>query len=319
MPISQPLINGSFDIWQRGTSIALTTSAYTADRWQGYRASAGSTVTRQATSDTTNLPFIQYCARVQRNSGNTGTDGIAICQSVESANAIPYAGRTVTISFYARAGANFSGASSIMRFRLLSSTVTDQNILLNGGTPVIDTNVTLTTTWQRFTYTGTIGATAVSFGSVFDYNPVGTAGAADFFEVTGTQIDFGSTALAFRRSGGTIQGELSACQRYYFRLTAGSSYGASPFGFGCAGSTTSLSAIVQHPVTLRSQATVIDFSTIGSWQGGGITAISAATINQSGSDSTIIACTTTGLTAGQAYGVLANGSAAAYIGLGAEL
>jgi hypothetical protein len=107
-------INGGTDIWQRGTSIALTTSAYTSDRWQGYRAVAGSTVSRQVTGDTTNLPFIQYCARVQRDSGNTATNTIYLGQSLETVNSIPLAGKTVTLSFYARAGANYSTASNAL-------------------------------------------------------------------------------------------------------------------------------------------------------------------------------------------------------------
>ena len=218
--LANPVINGGMDIWQRGTSIAAAGTGYNADRWAGYLTS-GRTVTRQATGDTTNLPNIQYCSRVQRNSGNTDTTVMQYIQSIETANSIPYAGKTVTLSFYARKGANYSSASDALTALLVSGTGTDQSQVtgFTGAVTLISQTATLTTTWQRFAYTATIGATATELGIQFQYTPVGTAGAADYFEVTGVQIDYGtytsSTAPAFRRAGGTIQGELSACQRYY--------------------------------------------------------------------------------------------------------
>jgi len=88
---ANPVINSAMQVWQRGTSITVAASGgtYTADRWQSYRGATGSTVSRQTTGDTTNLPFIQYAARVQRDSGNTGTSPIYFGQSFESVNSIP--------------------------------------------------------------------------------------------------------------------------------------------------------------------------------------------------------------------------------------
>ena len=99
------VINGGMDIWQRGTSIAVSasTNPYTCDRWKLSLGSGSSyTVSRQATGDTTNLPFIQYAARVQRDSGQTGVNIPYFIQGIETVNSIPYAGKTVTVSFYAR-------------------------------------------------------------------------------------------------------------------------------------------------------------------------------------------------------------------------
>ena len=220
-PITNPVLNSAMQIWQRGTtsSSITTTATYTADRWASVSgASTAMVVSRQATGDTTNLPNIQYCSRVQRTSGQTGTSVLYFAQSIENTNSIPFAGKTVTLSFYARKGANYSQATSIVSAYLQTGTGTDQNILnggLTGAVNAIAQDATLTTTWQRFTYTGTIGATATQLGMFFAYTPVGTAGAADYFEITGVQIDIGSVALPFRTNGGTFQGELAACQRYY--------------------------------------------------------------------------------------------------------
>jgi hypothetical protein len=227
---ANPFLNGAMQIAQRGTSFASSTlssaaASYTLDRWMAFRSSftSGATVSRQATGDTTNLPFIQYCIRVARDSGNTSTNALWLSQSIESLNSIPYAGKTVNFSFYARAGANYSSASSALSVVLQSGTGTDQNIIQTwtGGSNIVSQTATLTTTWQRFTYTGSVPSTATELGLYFTETPVGTAGAADYFEVTGVQLEVGSVATPFKTNGATIQGELSACQRYYTRLNTG--------------------------------------------------------------------------------------------------
>ena len=216
-----PVLNSGFDIWQRGTaSTAIGSGTFLADRWQAARTgfAAGASQSRQATGDTTNLPNIQYCLRVQRDSGDTSTLALIMGQNMESVNSIPYAGKTITFSFYARKGANFSAASNVMSTYVASGTGTDQNLITAGTLTGINnttTNHTLSATWQRFTVTKAIDSTATQLAFQFFYTPVGTAGANDYFEVTGVMINIGSAAYPFRRTTGTIQGELAACQRYY--------------------------------------------------------------------------------------------------------
>jgi hypothetical protein len=123
----------------------------------------------------------------------------------------------MTISFYARAGANYSAASSNLGVRLFTGTGTDQPLQsFTGFATAVNSTATLTTSWARYSYTITLGSTVTEFGLNFNFVPVGTAGAADYFDVTGVQIELGSVATTFKRaSGGTIQGELAACQRYF--------------------------------------------------------------------------------------------------------
>ena len=218
-PIPNPVLNSAMQVWQRGTTFALSnTQAYTADRWQGRVSTTCTTsFSRQATGDTTNLPNIQYSARVQRSSGQTATPFMILEQSIESVNSIPFAGKTVTMSFYARAGANFSASSNNLSVYLLTGTGTDQNVAsgFTGSVNSIVSTATLTTTWQRFTYTATLQSNITQIGTQVYYVATGTAGAADYYEITGWQIDIGSVALPFRTNAATIQGELAACQRYY--------------------------------------------------------------------------------------------------------
>lgn len=211
------IINGAFDIWQRGTSFAApTNNTYTADRWAWQSASVASkTVSRQASG----LTGIQYSIRVARDSGNTNTASNYIGYSMESADSYRFAGQTVTFSFYARAGANYSPTSSLLGFRLASGTGTDQNLLTGGYTGnvnVLDSTQAITTTWTRYSFTASVGSTATELGLFFYSTPTGTAGANDWFEVTGVQVEVGSQVSPFiRAGGGTLQGELAACQRYY--------------------------------------------------------------------------------------------------------
>jgi len=255
-------LNGAAQIWQRGTSVTGSTSAFCADRFQAYRNTTGSTFSRQATSDTTNLPFIQYCIRAQRNNGDTATNAIWVSQTLESVNSIPIAGKTVTLSFYARRGANFSSASNVLSVVLGSGTGTDQNIFggFTGNVNVVNSSATLTTTWQRFTFTGTVPATSTQLAFYTVYTPVGTAGAADFYEITGMQLEQGSTATAFQTATGTIQGELAACQRYCFAVTSGAT--DRTISQGTYYNSTTLVSTVAYPVTMRTtpSATIVNAS-----------------------------------------------------------
>jgi hypothetical protein len=259
-------LNSAFQIWQRGTSIAQAGGfSYSADRWVSARNGfdVGTTMSRQLTGDTTNLPFIQYCGRVQRNSGTTATTGIFFSQSIESINSIPFMGKTITFSFYARAGANYSSASNALSVKVDTGTGTDQSIIntWTGGASAIGGNqtATLTTTWQRFTYTGTASASGTQLGVQFSYTPVGTAGANDWFEVTGVQIDIGSVALPFRTYAATIQGELAACQRYYWRTTA---TGQIALGTGTTEDANRAWIMINNPVAMRVAPTSVDAATL---------------------------------------------------------
>jgi len=239
----QPVLNSAMQIWQRGTSFTTTNTTYLygADRWDIYSGTTGRTYSRQATGDTTNLPNIQYCQRVARNSGNTNTTDLYLWSDFESVNSIPFAGKTVTLSFYARAGANYSATSSALTARLVSGTGTDQNYIhtgYSGQANVINQTPTFTTTWQRFQYTATVGTTATQLGIFFGFTPVGTAGANDYYEITGIQLELGSIATPFHTYAATYQGELAACQRYYedSRDTTGSAaFQGNPGSVWCGG------------------------------------------------------------------------------------
>jgi len=248
------ILNSGFNVWQRGTSFsaAANTSGYYADRWMcDTNPSQASTFSRQVTGDTTNLPNIQYCIRFQRNSGQTGTGVQQLVTSMETVNSIPLAGKTVTLSFYARAGANYSPASNALVYRLSTGTGTDQNALTVGYTGLVNAineTATLTTTWQRFTATATIATNASEAAVTFRYSPTGTAGANDYFEVTGVQLEIAGSASAYSPNTSSYATELAACQRYYYLHASGNGF-ATAIGYYANG--TNIQWYNKFPVTMR--------------------------------------------------------------------
>jgi hypothetical protein len=213
------IINGGFDVWQRNTSFTGITAGntYVADRWTtGTAGSYNIYVSRQPTGDTVNLPNIQYCLRFGRTSGTSGANWNTLNTSLETANSIPFAGKTITLSFYARAGANFSSSGSTLASFLLSGTGVDQNVAVSyTGQLYSYGGHTLTANWQRFTNTYTVPTNATELSISLQYVPTGTAGANDYYEVTGVQLEASSAPTPFSRAGGDVQGELAKCQRYY--------------------------------------------------------------------------------------------------------
>jgi hypothetical protein len=235
-------INGGFDIWQRSTSYALTStqgSYGAADRWGNVQDSSPAATASQIT---TGLPNgFRYGLKVQRTAGSTSTGVMRTFQVLETASSIPLANQTVTFSFWAKAGANYSQTSNILNTYFATGTGTDQSASSMAfgtwtGYTQTTNNATLTTSWQRFSYNITIPSTATQLGITFSSTPTGTAGADDSYQLTGIQLELGSVATAFTRAGGTIQGELSACMRYYERRTAGgANYGMGISAFFTSG------------------------------------------------------------------------------------
>ena len=246
------IINGDMRIWQRGTTISdptTTSNFYTADRWGVNRGSdlAGVTVSR----DISGLSGFQYCLKLQRTAGNTSTQAIALWGSNESSNTVDLAGGQVTLSFWARAGSNYSGGALVSQ--VISGTGTDQRVYAYTGlTAIASATITLTTTWTRYTMTGTAGSSVTEVGEFLQWTPTGTAGADDSVYITGVQLEAGSTATEFeRRPYGT---ELALCQRYF--QSYGGVSAADNICMGASLNTTTCVGFVQLPVSMRTSPSI---------------------------------------------------------------
>jgi hypothetical protein len=283
----------------------------------------GYTLSRQSVNDSTNLPNIQYCARIARASGTTGSTGGTIGQSIEIINSIPYAGKTVTLSFYARKGADY-GNNTIVAELKSGTGSSDSNGIYNtytGQATVITQSVTLTTTWQRFTYSAAVGATATQLALAFTSNHPSTSGAADYYEITGVQLEVGSVATPFKTYAGTIQGELSAAQRYYYRTVVGGNESVYSAG-GTGQSSTATAFFVPLPVPMRITPASLDFSTLQAADfSNAPTALSNLTLNANNSSrqiATVNGTSASGITQYRPY-VLQSTNTNGYVGFSAEL
>jgi hypothetical protein len=312
------VINGSFDIWQRGTSFAApTTNTFVADRWAWQSSSVASkTISRQASG----LTGFQYSIRVARDSGNTNTASNYIGYSMESADAYRFAGQTVTFSFYAKAGANYSPTSSLLGYRLGSGTGTDQNFLTGGYTGsvnVLDATQAITTTWTRYSFTAAVGSTATELGLFFYSTPTGTAGANDWFEITGVQVEVGSQVSPFiRAGGGAIQAELAMCLRYYDKR--GGQTGTGTVIANAMSNSAGTNALFSIPIAMRVAPTSVDTANLRlSDTSSGFT-VSSVTLSNSTPTTACFNVATTGMTGFRSC-YLDSSATGNYIAFSAEL
>jgi hypothetical protein len=321
-------LNTDFTIFQRGTSVTPTANggAYTADRWYVTRGSNTSVTVSQQTagnlSVTPNQAF-RYFGRVLRTAASTTTSEVAFGQMFETSQVTLLAGQTVTLSGYIRKGANFSATSDALVMSIIEGTGTDQKQMDGGYTgqnTVVTGTKTLTTSWQRFSVTGTIATTSTEITIKFSYTPTGTAGAADNFDIVGVQLELGSVATAWNLAMNTLQGELAAAMRYYERQTATAAYGA--FGLGKNSSTTNSILFLSYKVRKRITPSSVDFGNllVNDDSTGG-QAVTALTFDSAGTqpDAAVVNATIVGGTNGAMVRLSGNNNTAAFIGFNSEL
>jgi len=317
------IINGGFDVWQRGTSFTWSSGQpYTADRWC---ITPGGTAAFSASRQTASLDGFQYCFRLQRTAANTNTSALYVSQPIETITSIPLANKQITFSFNARAGANFSAASSILNVRIITGTGTDGNFLaatLTGQATLLDTTATLTTSWQKFTYSVLVPSGVNQIQPVLLYTPTGTAGAADYFEITGVQFEANTQATPFEQR--PIGVELQLCQRYYYRTdTGGNNAAYRTLCTSFANTTTAWQGVVRFPVRMRVAPSAIERygnQRLCDYQNGfTFASITIDTARSSTEHGAVSVTGASGLTAFRPYDLEANNSTTAALAWSAEL
>lgn len=190
------LYNPSFKVYQRniiGRTTGATASSflYTFDRWQ-LKAGVNQASVVGSQSGAISGTFASRC---QRNSGQTGTGTMVFGQSLTIEMTAGLAGKFLTLSFYARKGANFSPTSNNITARIITGLgSTDRSNLQTGfvgADTVATTTVSLTDSFVRYSIT-TGAATAIDITQLaveFSWTPTGTASTNDWFEVSCVQLE----------------------------------------------------------------------------------------------------------------------------------
>ena len=218
------IINGNFDVWQRGTS--QTIDGYGSDdRW--FNGNLGSTKTHSQVACTDVERALFNDSKFSRTVVSSVVDAgnfVVKRQSIEDVTKL--AGKTVTLSFWAKADSN---KNIWLEFKQYFG---------SGGSPsptvtgIYGQAIALTSTWQKKTITltlptisgktlGTDGVHTSSTELQFWFN-VGSSYIARIptgiqqsgtFEIAQVQLEEGSVATPFENRPYGL--ELSLCKRYY--------------------------------------------------------------------------------------------------------
>jgi hypothetical protein len=270
------IINGGFSVAQRGTSFTSTGSAnnddtYTLDRW--YILSDGNDVI-DVTQDTATVPTNgQFAIALDVETVNKKFGIATIIEQKDCENLI---GNTVTFSFKAKVSdttkldnvkaaiVSWSGTADTVTSDIVSSwnvEGTNPTLIANATYENSPVNLNLTTSYATYSVSAAVDTASTKNIILFIWSDVTDTTLGDFLYIAESKLELGSSATDFVYAGGTFQGELAACQRYYLRMSGS---GGTPYmtTAGVSFSATQASVNILLPVTMRTTPTSVDFSNL---------------------------------------------------------
>lgn len=346
----QAIINGNFDVWQRGTSTTIpdTTVTFLADRWADAANKDGGTLptltrSRQAQSPGA-LQGSFYFSRLNTNGAGSSFGAGSnhqYYQNIEHGTRLLCGlNKKVTLSFWAKSDIANKKIGVFLNQRYGTGGSPTASEVING------TNWTLTSIWTKYTYTFTTNTlSGKTFGTANDdylrvafffmwgttyQDYVGASGAETYvgsgnIDIAQVQVCAGEVALPFQpRSFGE---ELRLCQRYYEKIGGYVGQTYCRFGNGHCRTTTSLETLLIFKVpkrdnsyTLETSGTASDYAVYVAdsvIQANGVPAL----VSQP--ESNIYLCpirtsVASGLTVGQGGSLISNNNATAFLAINNE-
>jgi len=243
------IINGAFQIWQRGTSSA--GNAYLADRFYSALISGTGTFAQESTVVPSGSVYSQKFTA-------SATAQPALYQAIETQNAIRFANQTVTVSAKVAASTSVGFTADVQY-----STGTDTGVTGSWTSITATSGGTATATSTTFVAISGVYAVPSTAKSLrvrlFTTSTIANTVVVYFGQI---QLEQGSTATQFSNSMGTIAGELLACQRYFYRQQGQT--GAVQLGMAMARGATTTYAMWYFPVPLRTASATLTATNIGS-------------------------------------------------------
>ena len=219
------LINGSFNVAQRGTSFvsgANDDDTYNLDRW--YVLSDGNDAV-DITQTTTVPTGAKYSIGLDVETVNKK---FGIAQIIENVNCYDAIGGNVTLSFQAKVSATtkldnvkcaviaWSGTADSVTSDIISAwgaEGTNPTLIANATYENTPANLNVTTSWATYSVTANVDTASTANIIVFIWSDVTDTTAGDFLHITNAQLEIGTSATPFERR--LYNQELANCQRYY--------------------------------------------------------------------------------------------------------
>jgi hypothetical protein len=233
------IINGNFDVWQRGTSFpTISSSQYLSDRWRwGNTAATAVTVTRDSDVPIIGSTFYgsSYSIKIDCTTVASGTDNVSVLSQFIEGNVYKHLhGKQVTLSFWIKSTKtgtstvsfrnSVNNRSYVAPYTINASDTWEKKIITltldNSGTWLFDNGIGMRVDFVLYKFEGYAEATAntwtdtsIRYGVSGQTNLLDNT--ANNIFISQVQLELGSQATPFKPFGGSFISDLMACYRYY--------------------------------------------------------------------------------------------------------
>lgn len=200
------IINGNFDIWQRGTSFTAN-SVYTADRWWFVNDTVGSASVSRIDISSLGIGS-QYALRTERTAG---TNRWVVGTNLETDVVKKMLGKQVTLSIKLRKGSALTSDIGISWGT--SGQETRYGSLIDSNNFTVLNSSLNTSTFTTVTSTISVPASSAAVGFKIEISASQAGASGAYFDVAQVQVEHGGLATPIEIRPVALENML--CKRYY--------------------------------------------------------------------------------------------------------